>query len=71
MQLGRAFSTIPGHSPPAHPLMPYPAADHGIAQAWVGTEHAVGFYRRCGWALQETSTSSSVQEAVVLHKVLR
>jgi hypothetical protein len=22
MQLGRAFPAIPGHSPPAHPLMP-------------------------------------------------
>lgn len=46
------------------------AADHGIAQAWVGTEHAAGFYRRCGWVLQETFTSGSGQETAVLYKAL-
>ncbi len=47
------------------------AADHGIAEAWAGTDQAAGFYRRCGWAHQETLTRSSGQETAVLHKVLR
>jgi GNAT superfamily N-acetyltransferase len=25
------------------------AAEHGITEAWVGTEIAAGFYQRCGW----------------------
>ncbi len=46
------------------------AAEHQIAEAWVGTDLAVGFYQRCGWTLRETFTSSTGQHMGVLHKKL-
>ena len=46
------------------------AAEHRIADAWVGTDLASGFYQRCGWALQETFTRSTGQDIAVLHKKL-
>ncbi len=46
------------------------AAEHRIAEAWVGTDLAVGFYQRCGWALQETFTRSNGQHIGVLYKKL-
>ena len=46
------------------------AAEHRIAEAWVGTDLALGFYQRCGWTLQETFTTSSGQHMDVLHKNL-
>lgn len=47
------------------------AAGHGIDKAWVGTERAAEFYRRCGWTHEETFTTSFGQDMTVLHKVLR
>ena len=47
------------------------AADHGIHEAWVGTDQAAGFYRRCGWVDQETFTTSSGQDITVLYKRLQ
>jgi GNAT superfamily N-acetyltransferase len=44
------------------------AAEHGIAQAWVGTDLAPGFYQRCGWVLQESFTTHEGQHMDVLHK---
>jgi GNAT superfamily N-acetyltransferase len=44
------------------------AAEHGIAEAWVGTDLAAGFYQRCGWTVQETFTSSSGEPTTVLSK---
>jgi GNAT superfamily N-acetyltransferase len=44
------------------------AAEHGIAEAWVGTDLALGFYQRCGWTLQETFTTRTGQHMDVLHK---
>ena len=46
------------------------AAEQGIAEAWVGTDLALGFYQRCGWALQETFTTSTGQHMDVLYKRL-
>jgi GNAT superfamily N-acetyltransferase len=46
------------------------AAAHRIAEAWVGTDLALGFYQRCGWTLQETFTRSTGQHMDVLHKTL-
>jgi GNAT superfamily N-acetyltransferase len=46
------------------------AAEHRIAEAWVGTDLALGFYQRCGWTLQETFTRSTGQHMDVLHKRL-
>ena len=46
------------------------AAEHRIAEAWVGTDLALGFYQRCGWTLQETFTRSTGQHMDVLHKTL-
>jgi GNAT superfamily N-acetyltransferase len=46
------------------------AADHRIADAWVGTDLALGFYQRCGWAIQETFMRSTGQHIAVLHKKL-
>jgi len=46
------------------------AAEHGIAEAWVGTDLALDFYQRCGWTLQETFTTSTGQHMDVLHKRL-
>ncbi len=46
------------------------AADHRIAEAWVGTDLAVSFYQRCGWVLQETFTRRTGQQMTVLHKPL-
>ena len=47
------------------------AAEHGIAEAWVGTDPAAGFYKRCGWTPLETFTTTTGQEMNVLHKQLR
>jgi len=46
------------------------AAEHGIAEAWVGTDLAVGFYQRCGWTLQETFTTATGEHMDVLYKRL-
>jgi GNAT superfamily N-acetyltransferase len=46
------------------------AGEHGIAEAWVGTDLAVGFYQRCGWTHTETFTSNTGQQISVLHKTL-
>ena len=46
------------------------AAEHDIAEAWVGTDHARGFYERCGWTLRETFTTTTGQRMTVLHKKL-
>jgi len=46
------------------------AAEHRIADAWVGTDLALGFYQRCGWTVQETFTRSTGQEMAVLCKKL-
>lgn len=47
------------------------AASRGVSEAWVGTEQAKKFYRRCGWVPVETFTSrSSGQPVTVLHKRL-
>jgi GNAT superfamily N-acetyltransferase len=46
------------------------AAEHLIADAWVGTDLALGFYQRCGWTLQETFTRSTGQHMAVLYKQL-
>ncbi|MFI5099434.1 MAG: GNAT family N-acetyltransferase [Actinomycetes bacterium] len=47
------------------------AAEQRIADAWVGTDLALGFYQRCGWTLQETFATSTGQRMAVLHKSLR
>ena len=44
------------------------AAQHHIAEAWVGTDLALGFYQRCEWTVQETFTSNTGQRIAVLHK---
>ena len=44
------------------------AAEHGIAEAWVGTDLARTFYERCGWTLLETFTNTTGQQISVLHK---
>jgi GNAT superfamily N-acetyltransferase len=31
------------------------AAGHGVPRLWVFTEHAAGFYERCGWQRQGTA----------------
>jgi GNAT superfamily N-acetyltransferase len=46
------------------------AAEHRIAEAWVGTDLALGFYQRCGWALQDTFTTGTGQHMDVLYKRL-
>ena len=46
------------------------AAERGIAEAWVGTDLALGFYQRLGWTLQEAFTTRSGSHMDVLHKTL-
>ena len=46
------------------------AAEQRIAEAWVGTDLALGFYQRCGWTLQEAFTTRTGQHMDVLHKRL-
>jgi GNAT superfamily N-acetyltransferase len=46
------------------------AAQHQIADAWVGTDLALGFYQRCEWTVQETFTSNTGVRIAVLHKSL-
>jgi GNAT superfamily N-acetyltransferase len=46
------------------------AVEHRVAEAWVGTDLALGFYQRCGWILQETFTTSAGQPMAVLSKRL-
>jgi GNAT superfamily N-acetyltransferase len=45
-------------------------ADHGIGEAWVGTDLARGFYERCGWTPIEAFTTTSGDLISVLHKQL-
>lgn len=47
------------------------AADRRIAEAWVGTDQAAGFYERCGWTLQETFVTRTGYDMTVLYKQLR
>lgn len=44
------------------------AAEHGFAEAWVGTGCAAGFYRRCGWHPTESFVTADGQRMNVLHK---
>jgi GNAT superfamily N-acetyltransferase len=46
------------------------AAEHQIAEAWVGTDLARGFYERCGWTVQETFTTATGEAMTVLYKRL-
>ena len=46
------------------------AAEHRIAEAWVGTDLALEFYQRCGWTVEEAFTRSTGQHMAVLHKKL-
>ena len=46
------------------------AAEQHIADAWAGTDLALGFYQQCGWILQETFTTNAGQHMDVLHKKL-
>jgi GNAT superfamily N-acetyltransferase len=47
------------------------AGGHGYRQVWVATgDQAIGFYRRCGWALHETVERPSGETALVLTKRL-
>jgi GNAT superfamily N-acetyltransferase len=46
------------------------AVAHGIDEAWVGTDLAAEFYRRCGWAELEIFTTRIGQEMTVLYKRL-
>jgi GNAT superfamily N-acetyltransferase len=44
------------------------AAEHRIAEAWVGTDLALTFYQRCGWTPQESFTTHAGGPMDVLHK---
>lgn len=46
------------------------AAAHGVAQAWVATGQAAGFYHRCGWRYVETMRLRTGQRMTVLTKHL-
>lgn len=46
------------------------AAAHGIAQAWVATQRAEGFYRRCGWRPVEVMRRHTGELMTVLTKRL-
>jgi GNAT superfamily N-acetyltransferase len=46
------------------------AGEYRIAEAWVATDLATGFYQRCGWTVQETFVRSSGQHIAVLSKRL-
>jgi GNAT superfamily N-acetyltransferase len=46
------------------------AADHGIHEAWVGTDLALEFYLHCGWIAQESFTTDTGEHIDVLHKRL-
>ena len=46
------------------------AAEHHIAEAWVGTDLAGGFYEKCGWIPQESFVRSTGERIEVLHKQL-
>ena len=46
------------------------AGEHDIAEAWVGTELATGFYEKCGWAPKESFVSSAGERIDVLHKTM-
>jgi predicted N-acetyltransferase YhbS len=46
------------------------AAEHHIAEAWVGTESAAAFYEKCGWIPQERFVTSTGTHMEVLHKQL-
>jgi GNAT superfamily N-acetyltransferase len=46
------------------------AAGHQVAEVWVGTDLALGFYQRCGWTLHETFTRSTGEQIAVLYKKL-
>jgi GNAT superfamily N-acetyltransferase len=46
------------------------AAEHHIAEAWVGTDLAGRFYERCGWIPEESFVRSTGERIDVLHKLL-
>jgi GNAT superfamily N-acetyltransferase len=46
------------------------AGEHGIRKVWVGTDLADGFYKRCGWSVQETLLSRTGRRITVLDKKL-
>ena len=46
------------------------AAQHGIAEVWVGTDLAREFYRQCGWTTIETLVTAAGHPITVLHKKL-
>jgi GNAT superfamily N-acetyltransferase len=47
------------------------AGSHGYQQVWVATgDQASGFYRKCGWALNETVERATGETALVLMKRL-
>jgi GNAT superfamily N-acetyltransferase len=46
------------------------AATNGFPEAWIATEQAEAFYRRCGWHRIEEFVTRHGDVAVVLHKTL-
>ena len=46
------------------------ASDQGIAEVWVGTDLAPGFYESCRWTVLESFTTNSGEPMTVLHKKL-
>ncbi len=47
------------------------AGNHGYMQVWIANEGpAIGFYRRCGWALSETIERASGEAVWILTKLL-
>jgi hypothetical protein len=44
------------------------AAEHHIAEAWVGTDSAATFYGKCGWTPLESFVRSTGERIEVLHK---
>jgi len=46
------------------------ATEQQIAECWVGTDLAGGFYQRCGWTVTETFTTGTGQQMTVLAKKL-
>ncbi len=46
------------------------AAEHHIAEAWVGTDLAAAFYEKCGWTPLESFVSNDGEHIDVLHKML-
>ena len=46
------------------------ARARGYERAWVATDRAAGFYRKCGWEFSETVERATGDVATVLTKVL-